>query len=563
MRANLDSADAASLAAVDAAEAELRRAAQAAALARYERAEKALAFSRREAAQRAAAYRSAMDEILKLPDLAELESGHPVVHTSIKPSIPAFTKVVEGKVNAAGRYEPGKVSVPKSPPVSARGASEGSQTGELGWGSNLYLLPTHYHDDNASTQRLGKLAFIARFSSWVHPSSEATHVPSSLVSSKGPPTHSYAQAHPFPPSPKPKSPPSPRPKSERAPNPVSATPGRASRSARSPRKRSKSPSPGAGPSVPRKVFAALTPKSSSRSETKKRSGNILGQLNIKATELDTLPELIRAALHKRHVRVIDLFRQLDDDSSGTISLVEWVKAMREFGLQAPSDAIGAVFHSFDPDHSGTIEYAELHNLLIRSVQKHPRLAQIKMKAETAVPLRKKAIGKKDANVLGNVGKEAMAALAASAPLDETLPNLIRSVLKEKMVRVLDLFRQLDDDNSGQVSVFEFIKAMREFGIEETPNAIVAVFNSFDKDKNGMIEYKELDRLLRGSVAKHPKLIELKDSPIKSGAAKGSQAGERAGKQSPPKSPKSGGGKTPPKSPKSASPKKSGTSPKKR
>ena len=152
MRANLDSADAASLAAVDAAEAELRRAAQAAALARYERAEKALAFSRREAAQRAAAYRSAMDEILKLPDLEELENGHPVTHTSIKPSIPAFTKVVEGGRNAAGRYEPGKVSVPKSPPVSARGAGEGSQTGELGWGSNLYLLPTHYHDDNASTQ---------------------------------------------------------------------------------------------------------------------------------------------------------------------------------------------------------------------------------------------------------------------------------------------------------------------------------------------------------------------------------------------------------------------------
>ena len=403
-------------------------------------------------------------------------------------------------------------------------------------------------------QRLGKLAFIARFSSWVHPSSEATHVPSAHLS-KGPPTHSYAQEHPFPASPKPARAPSPRAKSERKPSPVSVSPGRGTRSARSP-KRAKSPVPGAGPSVPRqRIFEKLAPKMSSRAETRKRSGNILGQLNIKATELDTLPELIRAALHKRHVRVIDLFRQLDDDSSGTISLVEWVKAMREFGLQAPSDAIGAVFHSFDPDHSGTIEYSELHNLLIRSVQKHPRLAQLKTRAETAVPIRKKAVGKKDANLLGNVGKEAMAALAASAPLDETLPNMIRSVLKEKMVRVLDLFRQLDDDHSGQVSVFEFIKAMREFGIEETPNAIVAVFNSFDKDKNGMIEYKELDRLLRGSVSKHPKLVELKDSPLKSGAAKGSQGSQgKSPPKSPPKSPKIGG-KSPPKSPKSASPKK--------
>lgn len=43
-----------------------------------------------------------------------------------------------------------------------------------------------------------------------------------------------------------------------------------------------------------------------------------------------------------------------------------------------------------------------------------------------------------------------------------------------------VFRLSHTAANGKVSVFEFIKAMREFGIEEPPNAIVAVFNSFDK-----------------------------------------------------------------------------------
>lgn len=212
--------------------------------------------------------------------------------------------------------------------------------------------------------------------------------------------------------------------------------------------------------------------------------------------------------------------------------------MREIGLQAPTDAISSVFHSFDPDHSGTIEYAELHYLLVRSVQRHPRLEPLKVKAETSKPLRKEAVNKKDANVFGAVGKQAMAELVADAPLDETVPNLIRSVLAARLVRVIDLFRQLDDDSNGKVSVFEFIKAMREFGIESPPNAIVAVFNSFDKDRDGHIEYKELDKLLRTSKEKHPKLEALKSHPLKKTASPPKGANGASPRKSPNASPKS-------------------------
>ena len=74
-------------------------------------------------------------------------------------------------------------------------------------------------------------------------------------------------------------------------------------------------------------------------------------------------------MQRRLVRVVDVFRQFDDDDSGRIDAAEFIKAMREMGLRgdaATDENVGAVFASFDPDASGTIEYAELHELLVRS-----------------------------------------------------------------------------------------------------------------------------------------------------------------------------------------------------
>lgn len=130
--------------------------------------------------------------------------------------------------------------------------------------------------------------------------------------------------------------------------------------------------------------------------------------------------------------------QLDDDLSGEVTLDEWVKAMQELGLQAPADAIGAVFESFDKNASGSIEYEELHKLLIRSVQRHPRLEPLAMSASNAIATRAQPVKKKDANLL----RGELAGVGSDTNLEETLPNQIRAVLHKRMTRVIDLFRQL-------------------------------------------------------------------------------------------------------------------------
>jgi len=212
-----------------------------------------------------------------------------------------------------------------------------------------------------------------------------------------------------------------------------------------------------------------------------------------------------------------------------VSQLEFVKAMREFGLQASFDQVNTVFHSFDKDGSEMIDYRELHKLLVRSVQKYPRLDPLKARAENSIAIRKALV--KGSNVVGE-----MAHIGKDEDLSESIPNQIRAALQSKLTRVVDLFKQLDEDKSGKVSVFEFIKSMRLLGLEAPPQAMVAVFNSIDKDKSGSIDYRELDRLLRNSVKTHPTLEEVKQ-PLMKPPSKGEFIPAGAGMKSlPQKSP---------------------------
>ena len=166
---------------------------------------------------------------------------------------------------------------------------------------------------------------------------------------------------------------------------------------------------------------------------RRRQCAVAGSLSFSAASRDCVPT--------RHPCVYTCASSRAD-LSGQISAVEFLKAMREFGLQAPADAIAAVFQSFDPDGSNSIEYAELHQLLIRSVQKHPRLAPLKTKAENKVEIRKSPVKKKNSNLLGDLH---LAGERKGGVVDDTMPDRIREALHKGYVRVIDLFRQFDDE----------------------------------------------------------------------------------------------------------------------
>lgn len=80
---------------------------------------------------------------------------------------------------------------------------------------------------------------------------------------------------------------------------------------------------------------------------------------------------LRATLVQNHVRVIDLFRQWDEDESGRIDRTEFRKGLLALGIKAPREELDALFGSFDLDRSGQLDFRELNAALRREADALP------------------------------------------------------------------------------------------------------------------------------------------------------------------------------------------------
>lgn len=105
-------------------------------------------------------------------------------------------------------------------------------------------------------------------------------------------------------------------------------------------------------------------------------------------------------------------------------------------------------------------------------------------------LRKQARDGLGANVLHRLKIDAAATDAAA------VIAALRAALASKLGRVIDLFREWDEDQSGFISISEFAWAMQAVGLNGSPAEHKLLFDSLDKDQSGTLEYNELKSSLR-------------------------------------------------------------------
>lgn len=101
-----------------------------------------------------------------------------------------------------------------------------------------------------------------------------------------------------------------------------------------------------------------------------KKGGSSSVLNVDIDENSdkSVQQQLKEALIANSVRVIDLFREWDDDGSGNITKKEWRRAMNELGLRVDLEEIDLLFDGFDPDDSGQISLEELNSLLKRNAK---------------------------------------------------------------------------------------------------------------------------------------------------------------------------------------------------
>ena len=96
----------------------------------------------------------------------------------------------------------------------------------------------------------------------------------------------------------------------------------------------------------------------------KSAANLLQGLDIdESLGLEQVDEQIRDYLSKKGARVIDLFRQWDDDGTGKIEKKEFRRGMKELGLSVSAKQLNELFDMWDPDRSGVITIKELQQML--------------------------------------------------------------------------------------------------------------------------------------------------------------------------------------------------------
>jgi len=93
--------------------------------------------------------------------------------------------------------------------------------------------------------------------------------------------------------------------------------------------------------------------------------------------------------------------------------------------------------------------------------------------------------------------------------NRSVQEQLRDALVANSMRVIDLFREWDEDGNGMVDKGEFRKAMPMLGLHATREHIDALFDTFDSDGSGEIGFKELNRLLRRDVKAEAKKRETK------------------------------------------------------
>ena len=194
---------------------------------------------------------------------------------------------------------------------------------------------------------------------------------------------------------------------------------------------------------------------------------------------------LRSGLQRQCGRVMDLFAKWDSDGSGTVEREEFYRAVAAVGFDAPIAELDQLFEEVDLDASGSVSFKELNSLLRQgaSVQLAKELqdgaaGEIKLDASNKIALRK--------------DKHQRTGPLRAATVDE-----LRKALASRAQRAMDLFRSMDKDSDGSVTKKEFRAALPLLGFDaSSTEAIDGLFDTFDADASGKVEFDELHRLLR-------------------------------------------------------------------
>ena len=190
--------------------------------------------------------------------------------------------------------------------------------------------------------------------------------------------------------------------------------------------------------------------------------------------LDTITDQLRFWLFDRSERVVSILTRCDDERVGHIDRPTFRSALLALGLTVPpeptgSESVDLVFDSLDVSGEGSIEFAELRELLKRSLDNRPRLPYLR------------AIG---GGVDGQMaGKASFGPPQAPRGELSSAPDRLRSALYKGRTRAVELFRTLDEFATGELASEDFAQGVRKLGLAGTQDEMLTLFHGLTQQRS--------------------------------------------------------------------------------
>ena len=203
-------------------------------------------------------------------------------------------------------------------------------------------------------------------------------------------------------------------------------------------------------------------------------------------------EVMRQKMNHDHLRVLELFREIDHNGDGTVTRDELASFLRQCGHPMAPTEVDAVMNVIDADHNDHVDYQEfakrVHAKLQHATAAPAAAPATRVAADGADPSQAKAA---DAGV-GSGAAAPRAGLDGADIYARWLEELNESCTQEQRNALLAALRAKDADNTGSLRRQPFRQVVRttkppDLNVRET-NAMVS---HLDSGNTMHIKYSEL------------------------------------------------------------------------